>query len=50
MAQWVKNTTKIQEDKDSTLGLLQWVKGPVWPKLWCRSQMLLGSGVAMAEA
>ena len=31
-------------------GLAQWVKDPVLPELRCRSQMGLGSGVAVAVA
>ena len=31
-------------------GLAQWVKDPAFCELWCRSQMKLGFGVAVAAA
>ena len=50
MAQWLTNPTSIFEDMGSIPGLARWVK--VWRcrELWCRAQMWLGSGVAVAVA
>ena len=48
MPQQVKNPTSVHEDVSSILGLAQWVRAPALPELWCRSQMWLGSGVAVA--
>ena len=48
MAQQVKNPASIHEDSSSIPGLSQWVKNPVLLQLQCRSQMQLGSSVAVA--
>ena len=49
LAQQVKNLTSIHEDMGSFPSLSQWVKDP-FCELWCRSQMHLGSGIAVDVA
>ena len=48
VAQWVKNLARIHEDVNSVPGLAQWVQDLALPQAVCRSQMRLGSGVAVA--
>ena len=50
VAQQVMNPTSIHEDTDSIPGLTQLSGLKIWHccELWCRSQMPLGSGVAVA--
>ena len=50
MAQQFMNSASIHEDVGSVPGLTQWVR--IWQccKLQCRSQMRLGSRVAVAVA
>ena len=49
VAQRVTNPTSLHEDMDLIPGLVQWVKIHCH-ELWCRSQMRLRSGIAVAVA
>ena len=48
MAQWLTNPTRNHEVVGSIPGLVQWVKNWRCRELWCRLQVRLGSGVAVA--
>ena len=48
VAQWLTNLTGNHEVASSIPALAQWVNNPALPELWCRSQMRLGSCVAVA--
>ena len=50
MAQWVKNPASTHEDVGSILASLSGLRIQHCSKFWCRSQMRLGSGVAVAVA
>ena len=47
MVQWLMNPTSVHEDVGSIPGLLSGLRILCCPELWCRSQMWLGSGVAV---
>ena len=48
VAQQITNPTSIHEDAGSIPGLLSGLRIPHCCELWCRSQMLLSSGLAVA--
>ena len=50
MAQWLSNLTSIYEDVVGSLALLSGLRIQRCHRLWCRSQMLLGSCIAVAVA
>ena len=47
-SRWLTNPTGIHGDGGSIPGLAQCVRDPALHELWCRSQMRLGSHVAVA--
>ena len=48
MVQRIKNLTSIREEGGLIFGLAQWVKDLVLPRVVCRSQTRLRSGIAVA--
>ena len=48
VAQWSTNPISIHEDADSIPGLSQWLRIQHCHELWCRLQMWLRSGTAVA--
>ena len=48
MVQWLTNLTGNHGVAGSIPGLIQWVKVQRCRELWCRWQMWLGSGMAVA--